>query len=903
MRFLDTLALNASAGSGKTFALSVRYIALLLMGANPANIIALTFTKKAANEMQHRVYQTLQELENKESELCELCKLLQIEKDEILARKNRILPLFLQANIKISTIDAFFGHILRKFSLHAGLMPDFTSKDFHNQDKFKDSFIKAAKAANAYSQLLLFAFRSQKNINYFFDVLSYMYEKNSEIDELKFNRTTPPNPLPLVEAIKEMRNFLIEAGAANRAVELFDKKIEEFIKSEFLGRETLLEHSWFKKIYTPKLDELFFKLKNAVKELHEAKERYFLGELFYLFKIYKNTLKNISAKSKELSFSDITNAVYELLCRHIDSDFLYFRLDAKIEHLLIDEFQDTNIVQYKILEPIIKEITAGVGTKEFKSFFYVGDMKQAIYRFRGGTKELFSHIINLFDVNVGFLKYNYRSQKLIVEFVNEVFKDKIVNYEPQIAHEASSGGFVKVKSCEDIKEGIIECVKKLLQNGAAPSDIAVLCDTNKDAAEIKEAIVDAFPNISVYTESHKLLIESANVAAILEFLKYLYFKDELYGRNFLAFLGKNINTLPDIKDFDINAAPLELVKKCIDEFKIQNSADVIGFLGIVPKYGDIESLLFTCEDIRERSYEGGEGIRVLTVHKSKGLEFSFVIVADRLQKENNGRNQLLFDYDGIELKRLFLRAGKRELTDEFYKSAKEKDEALESEDELNCFYVAFTRAKNALMIVQKSEKSSFERLSLQDMARGRIEVKSKEKKSIALSVPYIGKSFGKQNIKAKKEPVEANLENICFGLALHFTLEMMNSFNENELENSLICAQNRYGKILDKDAFISIKHRILRLIANEEFQGFLKSGKVYKEQPYIFEGERRQIDILIERTDEVIIIDYKSSSYAKESHIKQVLEYKKAMESISKKRVKSYLYYLHEQEIEIINLE
>ena len=65
MRFLDALALNASAGSGKTFALSVRYIALLLMGVNPANIIALTFTKKAANEMQHRVYQTLQELENK----------------------------------------------------------------------------------------------------------------------------------------------------------------------------------------------------------------------------------------------------------------------------------------------------------------------------------------------------------------------------------------------------------------------------------------------------------------------------------------------------------------------------------------------------------------------------------------------------------------------------------------------------------------------------------------------------------------------------------------------------------------------------------------------------------------------------------------------------------------------
>ncbi|MDR0762423.1 MAG: RecB-like helicase [Campylobacteraceae bacterium] len=903
MRFLDALALNASAGSGKTFTLSVRYIALLLMGVNPANIIALTFTKKAANEMQHRVYQTLQELEDKKNELSELCELLQIRREDILARKDRILPLFLQANIKISTIDSFFGQILRKFALYAGLMPDFTSKEFHNQDKFKDSFIKAVKEGKAYSQLLLFVLKSKKNINYFFDILSYMYEKNSEIDEWKFARTTPPNSLIVSEIVQEMKNYLIEINAANRAVELFNKEAEEFIKSDFLGKDTLLEHSYFKKSYTSKLDELFFKLKNAVKEFHEARERYFLGELFYLFEIYKNTLKSISIKSAELSFSDITNIVYELLCRHIDSDFLYFRLDAKIEHLLIDEFQDTNIVQYKILEPIIKEITAGIGTKEFKSFFYVGDTKQAIYRFRGGTKELFSHIITIFDINVNSLKYNYRSQKSIVEFVNEVFKDRIANYEPQTAYKVNDGGFVEVKSCEDVKKGIIQSIKELLKSGVTPNDIAILCDTNKDAAEIKEAVVEAFADILVYTESHKLLVESANVAAILEFLKYLYFKDELYGRNFSAFLGEDIDELPNTQGFDVNVAPLELVKRCIDKFGIEGSADVVGFLGIVPKYDDIESLLFRYEDIRERSFEGGEGIRVLTVHKSKGLEFSFVIVADKMQKENNSKGQLLFDYDGIKLKRLFLKASKRELVDEHYKNAKEKDAALESEDELNCFYVAFTRAKNGLIIVQKNEKNSFERLSLKDMIRGKIEAKGEEKKSVALSVPYEGKSFGKQNVKAEKEPIEASLEDVCFGLALHFTLEMMSDFSENELEIALISAKNHYGRLLDDNAFVSIKQRILRLINNGEFQNLFAGGKFYKEQPYIFEGKLRQIDILIERTDEVIIIDYKSSSHAKKSHIKQVLEYKRAIEFISKKRVKSCLYYLHEKEIEIINLE
>jgi ATP-dependent exoDNAse (exonuclease V) beta subunit len=263
----------------------------------------------------------------------------------------------------------------------------------------------------------------------------------------------------------------------------------------------------------------------------------------------------------------------------------------------------------------------------------------------------------------------------------------------------------------------------------------------------------------------------------------------------------------------------------------------------------------------------------------------------------------LFDYDGIELKQLFLKASKRELVDELYKNAKEKDEALESEDELNCFYVAFTRAKDGLVVVQKTEKSSFERLYLQDTIRGRIEAKSEDKKSAALSVPYTGKSFGKQNVKSEKEPIEVSLENIYFGMALHLTLEMMNDFSENELINALISVKNRYGRVLDENAFVSIKRRISRLINNGEFQNLFKGGKFYKEQSYIFEGSRRQIDILIERADEVVIIDYKTSSYAKESHIKQVLEYKKAMEYISKKRVKSYLCYLHEKEIEIINLE
>ncbi|MDR1614745.1 MAG: RecB-like helicase [Campylobacteraceae bacterium] len=902
MNFINRLALNASAGSGKTFALTVRYIALLLMGANPSNIVALTFTKKAANEMQHRVYQTLQELENRESELIELCEFLQIEKEEVLARKNAVLPLFLRANIKISTIDSFLGQILRKFALYVGLMPDFTSKEIHNQNKFKELFIKMVKKDRAYEFLLFFALKSQKNINYVFKILSQMYEKNSEISRWNFPKTNPPESMQILKIVRDMRDFLIEKDAASRAVKLIDKNVDEIIKSEFLTKNTLMEHTYFKNIYTPRLDEIFFELKSAVKTFYEEQESYFLGELFYLFKIYKNSLKNMAIQNKELSFDDITNAVYELLQNHVESDFLYFRLDAQIEHLLIDEFQDTNIVQYKILEPIIKEITAGIGTKEFKSFFYVGDIKQAIYRFRGGMKELFSYIINQFGVTVDYLKYNYRSKSIVVEFINEVFKDKIANYEPQIAYKKSDDGFVKIKTYENVQDGVINSVNELLHEGVSPNDIAILCSTNQDAIDIKEAIVEAIPDIAVSTESHKFLVENPNVAAILEFLKYLYFKDELYGRNFLAFLGLDIEVLPNIQDFDINKMPLEIIKKCIDDFKIEANSDIVEFLGIVSQYEDIEELLFACEDIRDHSLDKNEGIRILTVHKSKGLEFSFVIIADRIQNKNNMDDLLMFDYDGIELKRLFITMNGRDLVDEAYRAAKERSRILDEEDELNRFYVAFTRAKNGLFIVRKNEKSLFERLNLCDMQKGKIEPQNEEQKSKSASVSYKGRSFGKQNVKVEKEHIDESFENIYFGLALHFSLEMMSAFNENELENSLISAKNHYGKLLEDKAFISIKRRISNLINSEDFKKALNNGVLYKEQPYMFEGKQRQIDVLIEKESEIVIIDYKTSSAAKESNIKQVLEYKRAVEFIKQKRVKPYLYYLHEKEVEIISL-
>ncbi|XPV54807.1 MAG: UvrD-helicase domain-containing protein [Halarcobacter ebronensis] len=124
-----------------------------------------------------------------------------------------------------------------------------------------------------------------------------------------------------------------------------------------------------------------------------------------------------------LHFNDISNICYELLSTKIDKEFLYFRLDSNFSHILIDEFQDTSLLQYKILQPLIEEI---LSSSEFKTFFYVGDTKQSIYRFRGGKRELFDYVLKTNPmVNVEVLNTNFRSCEKVVNYVNQSFNNLV----------------------------------------------------------------------------------------------------------------------------------------------------------------------------------------------------------------------------------------------------------------------------------------------------------------------------------------------------------------------------------------------------------------------------------------------------------------------------------------------
>ena len=123
------LALKASAGSGKTFALTVRYITLLLLGAKPNEILTLTFTNKAANEMSERIYKTLLTLGDDEAYLSAIEKQSGLSKQEILGKKGFLVKSFSSATLSIFTIDKFVNKILREFCGYIGISDDFEIKE------------------------------------------------------------------------------------------------------------------------------------------------------------------------------------------------------------------------------------------------------------------------------------------------------------------------------------------------------------------------------------------------------------------------------------------------------------------------------------------------------------------------------------------------------------------------------------------------------------------------------------------------------------------------------------------------------------------------------------------------------------------------------------------------------
>ena len=901
------LALKASAGSGKTFALTVRYISLLLLDASPSEILTLTFTNKAASEMSERIYNTLLTLGDDEIYLENIMKESNLSKKEVLSKKILLLKKFRRSSLAIYTIDKFINKILREFCGYIGISDDFDIKE----DDLDDISLKLLNSLSEeeFSLLLKFSLFENKKYNSIFDLFKVLYEKNEKYEVLNIEEE-------LIYAVKndlmkyayQIKEIVLDSDvASNSAKKAVDfTNFDELVKKTWLNKTSTSEYSFFKKCTNEIMENSFLKLKEQLEIYFKLKSTYSLANLIKLYKIFVNFKRSYNNKKNYLEFNDISNLVYDLLQNKIEKDFLYFRLDAKYKHMMIDEFQDTSILQYKILEPLMKEILSG-SSSEFKTFFYVGDTKQSIYRFRGGRRELFDYVSKSFPlIEVDNLNTNYRSKENIVNFVNEVFLN-IKNYEYSRQESINSDGYIEViedeaLSGDDKFTTVASKISYLLQNGVDINDVAILTYTNADVLSLYSYLKLMFPNIKISTEMTSRLTNQENVKALINAIKYLYFKEDIYKENLHALVG--LKPLVDLElKIDIQA---NLLKNLMYAAKYLNLLDdnVIKLIELAKAYKNIVSFVYEIDKL-EASIENKEqnGLQILTIFKSKGLEFDTVFLLDRIKRKNADRSSLLFEYDEVSLKNLYYKLPNFEHYNKNYADALKKEKLLSFDDELNILYVAMTRAKNNLFVFKKTDTSVFDLLNLKTIKNGTLHTKEivQKTKEKVIKVSYSPMDLGKQDKQIKKESEnEYSLQAKYFGLSCHYTLEMMENFDKSSLDYSLALTKSRYSNYLKKGDFEDIENRIDSLISNNDFKNIIKDSKFISEQSVMYKNEIKILDLLLFKNDSFIICDYKTGKEELLMHEEQIRHYKKAISDIfDTKNVETYIIYLNKDSVKI----
>ncbi|RXK13315.1 recombinase RecB [Halarcobacter mediterraneus] len=901
------LALKASAGSGKTFALTVRYITLLLKGANPKEILTLTFTNKAANEMSERIYNTLLSLGEDKAYLSAIITQSGFSEEKIFEKKDYLIDLFSNATLSIFTIDKFINKILREFSGYAGVNDDFEIKE-DDIEKISSKFLKSLDLEN-FDKLIDFSLFENKKYNSLFEIFKNIFEKGEDIETVNIDLSLIElqKKEALDEALK-IKEFILSCEvASNSAKKAVDyENFEELISKKWLEKESAQDYSYFKKCSNDLLEKYFQKTKEEVGNYYKLRSAFSLSRLFELYKLFKAYKRRYNSSKNYLHFDDISNICYELLSSKIDKEFLYFRLDSNFSHILIDEFQDTSLLQYKILKPLIEEI---LSSTDFKTFFYVGDTKQSIYRFRGGKRELFDYVLKTNDmINVEVLNTNYRSCEEVVNFVNKSFNSlPFYEYYDQLA--IHQDGYVEVYEDEALLDddkfvNLAKKISELMQKGVNSNDIAILTYTNDDVLNIYSYLKRMFPSLKISTEMTSKLINQENVKAVINAIKYLYFKEDIYKENLNAIIGKEPKSSFEYETDLKYKSVQEVILKIADYLEITDD-NIIKFIELASSYKNIVDFIYEVDNL-DASIENSEkiGLQILTIFKSKGLEFHTVLLLDRVKQKVPNRNSLLFEYDDVNLKNIYYKIGGLDNYSQEYKEALQKEKTLEFEDELNILYVALTRARKNMIVFKKKEKSVFDLLSLKEFSSGEIIASENKSKNYEKTkkVVYIPKQIGKQekplNIQDNNETYTLHAK--YFGIATHYCLEMMNEFDENSLLLAINLVENRFSIYLNKEDIQKIKTRVSKLVSNEEFISLIQNGTFSKEQSLFYKDELKIIDLLVEKDGKYYIFDYKTTKDELQEHIEQVNFYKEAIKSIvSSDEVYSYIIYLNENNIKL----
>ncbi len=457
------IILEASAGSGKTHNLAKRYISLLLnfdssKTKSPLNnILALTFANKATIEMKERIIKYLKKI-SLGQDVKDVLSAITIPKNKIPSNAyitvNNIINNFDHFNVR--TIDSFINLIIKACALKLGVSPNYKILDSYEDyidysidvflDKsFEDKNIK--KNLDSFFEQYIIDNTSSWNIRgNISETFKKLYKKEItkkivEIQkETKYFKELPKLNNEFVEVCKKILKI-------KNISDFIDKKIQlqKYANDVVLGNKSLFEGnitSFFAKDKVPylskfsqeqhnaDLDEVFVKGRSIIRTFMEFKAKHHYNNYI---KMFDNILKEFEIRAKldsVMFLQDINKQVSKVFYEQNLAPEIYLSLSNNFTDFLIDEFQDTNQIQWQTLKLIVEENLSKGG-----SFFYVGDKKQAIYGFRGGDYKIFDvpqiEFAN-YNPKLTILDTNFRSCKAIVDFNNSLYSQenitKLLNY-------------------------------------------------------------------------------------------------------------------------------------------------------------------------------------------------------------------------------------------------------------------------------------------------------------------------------------------------------------------------------------------------------------------------------------------------------------------------------------------
>ena len=483
--------LAANAGSGKTRVLTNRVARLLLSGTRPEHILCLTYTKAAAAEMQNRLFHTLGEWAMlPDSDLAQALGVL--GEAELTSRQLcRARTLFACAietpgGLQIQTIHAFCARLLRRFPLEAGVSPQFVEMDDQAMERLVHQIIH--QMAEGKEAPLLDAFAAQLSGENSMDKIILQVVKNC--DAFQQNLLTWPQLLEIfslptsitekdlveqvfqtgdMELLAELRGKLTgsdkvsDRNASKKMVSL--AMVNPTVMDIALLEDVFLTGTGAKEPFTAKekfptqaLCKTITSLVPALKELMKRVEKARPQRLGLAAAQRSMALHNfaraflpIYANEKQqrgwLDFDDLIQKSRVLLRESSVADWVLFRLDRGVDHILVDEAQDTSPAQWDVIERLTQEFSSGEGARASnRTIFVVGDKKQSIYSFQGAEPTAFDKMADMFHGRLKgaklhlqqlHLEYSFRSAPVILQLVDVLFADqKKAGFSSQEHHKA-----------------------------------------------------------------------------------------------------------------------------------------------------------------------------------------------------------------------------------------------------------------------------------------------------------------------------------------------------------------------------------------------------------------------------------------------------------------------------------